>query len=472
MKESIVVRLKYRQENYLNDVQDIPRAFSPYLLIDDNAEHFLGWDFSYCDGCFTLIIESDIWGKVEKKLQVNQNDIFEYKKQTKHFIKNALYDFLSEELQIKLPYGSLTGVRPTKLYYELDEKIEYKEKYLVENYRLSKEKADLIAHCVKNQKNYKNDDPSRVGFFLNIPFCPTKCKYCSFISTEVFRVKNKLNEYVDCVKKEIDGALEIMNKKGYSVRSVYVGGGTPTSVGAPLLKEMLLPLKAFNVEFTVEAGRPDTINDEIVSCLSECGVTRVSVNPQTLHDDTLVNIGRGHTVKDFFNAYELMKKAGFSINVDLICGLPGEDVAFFKESLDGCLILRPDNLTVHTLSLKRGSVFTLEGFQKNKFGQVKEMVDYAHKTLFSNGYAPYYMYRQKNMADNLENTGYCLPGKQCLYNIDMMEESATILGVGAGAMSKMIDGNKIERFSSPKGFREYIERIDKTIFDKKTFFNL
>ena len=174
--------------------------------------------------------------------------------------------------------------------------------------------------------------------------------------------------------------------------------------------------------------------------------------------------------EDFFRAHEKVRKAGFLINTDLICGLPGEDLSVFKHSLNSCISLQPENITVHTLSLKRGSVFTTEGAQKNEFGAVGEMIDCAHESLHGNGYVPYYMYRQKNMADNLENTGYCKPGTQCVYNIDMMEESATVIGIGAGAMSKIVSGDRIERLSSPKGFREYIERVDGTISAKKNFF--
>lgn len=466
----IRVRLVYRREDYLNDVQDIPRAFSPYLIVDDNAEHFLQWEYSYINGIFELDIFGDIFEKRNYSFNVSDKDFSEYKRETRRFIKTSLYDFLSEVLQIKLPYGSLTGVRPTKLYYELSEKIEYPISELVKNYGVSPEKADLIANCVKNQKDYINREEKNIGFFINIPFCPTKCKYCSFISTEVFRVKDKLDFYVDCVKKEIETAFEIIDKCGYKIRSVYVGGGTPTSIGTSKLKSILSPVVGVADEFTVEAGRPDSITEEVAEVLKELGVTRVSVNPQTFSDDTLARIGRNHTVDDFYRAYELMKKRGFDINADLIAGLPGETQEIFENSVNSCIALNPANITVHTLSLKRGSDFTLSGMSKSEYGVAGNMIDYAHNALSAAGYAPYYMYRQKNMADNLENTGYTLPQKQCVYNIDMMEEAATIIGVGAGAMTKLVKDGRIERLSDPKGFREYCERNEEVCIKKSRFF--
>lgn len=468
----IRVKLVYEREDYLNDVQDIPRAFSPYLVVDEEAEHFLQWDYSYQNGIFYLSVFGDIFEKKNYSFAVSDEDFSAYKRETRRFIKNSLYDYLSELLQIKLPYGSLTGVRPTKLYYELSEKMEYPISELVDNYGVSLKKANLIADCVKNQKNYINNDEKNIGFFINIPFCPTRCKYCSFISTEVFRVKDKLDFYVECVEKEIGTAFEIIAEKGYRVRSVYVGGGTPTSIGAARLRRILSPLVGIASEFTVEAGRPDAISAEDVEIMKELGVTRVSVNPQTFSDETLARIGRNHTVDDFYRAFDLMQKGGFDINTDLIAGLPTETQSVFASGVDKCIALAPANITVHTLSLKRGSDFTLSGMEKGEYGAVADMVDYAHNALAASGYAPYYMYRQKNMADNLENTGYALPGKQCVYNVDMMEEAATIIGVGAGSMTKRVSGGRIERLSDPKGFREYCERADDVCRKKKLFFGL
>lgn len=467
----ITLRLEYQHVDCYNDVQDVPRAFSPYLIIDENSENYLKWEYSNNSELFTISISSNIWESLEKSVSIKSLEITDFKKITKRFIKVVLYDYLCEVLQISLPYGSLTGVRPTKLYYELSKKMEYPVSHLVENLRVLPEKAQLIENCVKNQKKYINRDSKNVCLFLNIPFCPTRCTYCSFISTEVFRIKKELPFYVECVKKEFDVIAKIIEKNGYNVKSIYVGGGTPTSVGASYLEEMILPFKDYGVEFTVEAGRPDTINREVIDVLKKANVTRVSINPQTFKQSTLDLIGRKHSIEDIYDSYKAVKDAGFDVNMDLIAGLPGESFEDFANSVDKCIELLPENITIHTLSMKRGSVLQNEGLIKDEFGPIKKMVDYGHASLNNAKYVPYYMYRQKNTFDNLENTGYCLDSKQCTYNIDMMEESATILAIGAGAMSKKITGDRIERLSNCKGFREYCQRIDQDLEKKYNFFN-
>ena len=466
----INLRLIYEHQDYLNDVQDIPRAFSPYININDDADNFLKWEYGYDGIDFSLKITSDLWEEEIKTIPIDKSNIREYKKATKMFIKNTLYKYLSKVLQINLPYGSLTGVRPTKLYYELANKIEYPMQYIVEKYAVSQEKAELIADCVKNQIGYKNADEKSVGIFLNIPFCPTRCKYCSFISTEVFRIKKELPLYVECVKSDMATALEIVKKNGYKIKSIYVGGGTPTSIGCEFLGEMIEPLKECGVEFTVEAGRPETINEEMIELFKRCGVTRISINPQTFSNKTLEVIGRNHTVEDVYRCFEMVKNSGLDVNTDLIAGLPGEKYEDFVKSMDRCIELSPENITIHTLALKRGSVFFTDGMDKKEFGLVEKMIKYGHNSLKNAGYVPYYMYRQKNMADNLENTGYAKTGKQCVYNIDMMEESCSIIAIGAGGMSKLVVGDRIERLSNPKGFREYCSRIEEICLTKLKFF--
>lgn len=467
----ITLRLEYQHVDCYNDVQDVPRAFSPYLVIDENSENYLKWEYSSNGELFTISISSNIWESLQKSVSIKSLEISDFKKITKRFIKVVLYDYLCEVLQIKLPYGSLTGVRPTKLYYELINKMEDPTSHLVQNLRVLPEKAQLIENCVKNQKNYINRNSKNVCLFLNIPFCPTRCTYCSFISTEVFRIKNELPFYVECVKKEFDVITKIIEKNGYNVKSIYVGGGTPTSVGADYLANMILPFKDYGVEFTVEAGRPDTINQDVIDVLKDANVTRVSINPQTFKQKTLDLIGRKHSIEDIYVSYKMVKDAGFDVNMDLIAGLPGESFEDFANSVDKCIELTPENITIHTLSMKRGSVLQNEGVIKDEFGPIKKMVDYGHASLNNAKYLPYYMYRQKNTFDNLENTGYCLDGKQCTYNIDMMEESATILAIGAGAMSKKITGDRIERLPNCKGFREYCQRIDQSLEKKYNFFS-
>lgn len=454
--------------DYLNDVREVPAAFAPTLEITPDAEHFLECKCSYSDGKFTVEILSDIFESRLNSLSIDDTDLSKYKKLSKRFTKNFLYDYLSEHLEKTLPYGSLTGVRPTKLYYELMSEKD-PVKVLKEEFRVSETKADLIKACVENQQNVINTDEENVALFLNVPFCPSRCSYCSFISTEIGRVKKELPTYIDCMARETEAALKCIAAAGKRVTSIYVGGGTPVSVGAEYLNRLLRPLKGFGVEFTVEAGRPDVITEEIVSVLKDNSVTRVSVNPQTFKASTLELIGRKHTVEDILKAYELTKE--FSVNMDLIAGLPEESAEDFKDSLSKTIELSPDNITVHSLSLKRGSVMINSGAVKRADGLIGEMTDFARITLEKHGYFPYYMYRQKNTADNMENVGYSKPEKQCRYNVDMMEESITVVGVGAGAICKKKEGDNLSRVANPKGFREYVDRIDAIIARKSAFFD-
>lgn len=463
------VRLLPAEYDYLNDVQDIPRAFVPFIEISNDAENYIKWDCAFAAGEFRCTIESDILGNAEKTLSIVDDDIGQYKKLTKRFVKNFLYEFLSQKLSKKLPYGSLTGVRPTKLYYELMATESDPYSYLINQFEVAPDRAELIRDCVSNQIGYKNDCENNVALFVNIPFCPTRCSYCSFISTEIGRVKKELSAYVDSLTEEIDDINKYIADSGIRVSSVYVGGGTPPSLGAEYLDRVLSRLNFYGVEFTVEAGRPDVITDDIVRVLRNNNVTRVSVNPQTFKQETLDLIGRKHTIEDIYTAYERVKD-DFSVNMDLIAGLPNERYSDFVDSLERTIALRPDNITVHTLSLKRGSALSLSGAIKEADGEIKAMSDYAINRLREFGYVPYYMYRQKNMADNLENVGYTLPGKQCRYNIDMMEESITVIGSGAGAMNKRVAGEHIDRFSVPKGFREYLDRKEGVRNQKKEFF--
>ena len=463
------VRLICQLNDYLNDAQDVPRAFSPALIVRENADHFLLWETHYDGGVFFVLIDSDLWGERRAELPIREEDELLFKKYTKRFLKTCLYDYLSEKLSVVLPYGSLTGVRPTKLFYELTAQGKDAFGILKDDFKVIDSRASLIRDCVKNQSDCINRDPNAVALFVNIPFCPTRCSYCSFISTEVGRIKRELPSYVAAVKKELATVKELLDQTGKRVTSIYVGGGTPGAIGVEYLRDILRDLQGYGVEFTVEAGRPDTIDREMVDAMSDCGVTRISINPQTFKRETLEKIGRKHTPEDFYTAYDLAK-GRFSINMDLICGLPDETVSDFRQSLEKTVSLYPDNVTVHSLSLKRGSVMTLEGTEKSYDGAVRQMTDLSIAFLRENGYLPYYLYRQKNTLDNLENVGYCLPDKQCKYNVDMMEESITVLGVGAGAMTKIIDEGRISRVGNPKGFREYLDRIEEVAEKKRSAF--
>ena len=255
------------------------------------------------------------------------------------------------------------------------------------------------------------------------------------------------------------------------LRAVYVGGGTPTSLEDKDFLRVMRALNGVGTEFTVEAGRPDTITYDKLKIMDDMGVTRISVNPQSLNDKTIALIGRGHTAADFYAAYDMARKFSFDVNCDLIAGLPGEEAEDFARTADGIFALRPENVTVHTLALKKGSGLKLAGYD-NRASDVGAMVDYARSLAGGNGYLPYYMYRQKYMSGNLENVGYCLPGRQCVYNIDVMEECASIIACGAGGISKLYvpEENRLERLADPKGIDVYLQRGDSLAEAKRGFF--
>ncbi len=445
---------------YMNDVPEVIRAFSPHIQESPEGDP-LRIELSETDAALSWCVALD--GTVDEGRIALPDERLLAKRLAKRAVKNAVYRVLSASCGVSLPYGSLTGVRPTKLFYDLNGSDSYRIQQLIEQFYVSPARAELIGNVVKNQRGYYLPSDDKLDLFVNIPICPTRCKYCSFISTEYHRVKRLVPLYVEAVGEEIGQIASRAKESGKTLNGIYVGGGTPTSLNAAELEAILKPLSHFGVEFTVEAGRPDSVTEEKLKALKDLNVTRISVNPQTLHDRTLQRIGRGHTTADFYRTYEGAAKYGFDINTDLIAGLPGESFEDFRYSLDTVLSLRPENVTVHTLSIKRGAIFKEEGQEKRVDGAVRAMADYAIDTLCGSGYLPYYMYRQKNMADNLENVGYCLPDKQCRYNIDYMEESNTVLSAGAGAVSKFVSvaENRIERRSNAKGFEEYLRRAGK-----------
>ncbi len=449
--------------SYMNDVPEVIRAFSPYIVLDENGALL---DISVFEeekdkSNFEVCLKSDRLGYVYDAIMVNADiGSLEYKRLAKRFVKQILYKFCNELTGVNLPYGCLTGVRPTKLYYDSIGSYSNIKEHFERDFNVEAKRARLIENVVNGQKGVYSLGEKEVDIFVNIPICPTRCKYCSFISTEYGRVKKLIPTYVSCVLEEITQIKDRISKEELKVRSVYFGGGTPTSLNADDLRTLCYPLKEYGVEFTVECGRPDSITKEKLDALQACGVTRISVNPQTFKDETLEILGRAHTTKQLYEAYALARNYDFDINMDLIAGLPNESFEDFEDSLRKAVRLKPENLTVHTLSLKRGSTLKLDGAEKIMDGSIRKMTDFSIDFLIENGYVPYYMYRQKNMADGLENVGWCLEDKQCVYNIDYMEETTTVLSAGAGAMSKFVyhDNGRIERSSNPKGFEEYLRR--------------
>ena len=404
------------------------------------------------------------------------------KKIEKRKIKLACYHLLKQLYpDVSTPWGSLTGIRPTKLFRELSSDGEESARRVFrETFDVSPEKTVLAASICAVQKPYiESVRPNEIDLYVGIPFCKTKCLYCSFPS-EVLSKNDRLTPYLHALQADIACGAEIAETQGLTVRSLYIGGGTPSVLSAAQLDELLSFLleryASFGTECTVEAGRPDTIDREKLDTLKRLGVTRVSVNPQTMNDETLRRVGRTHTAADIVETYRLVREAGFdSVNMDLIAGLPGETPDDMRRTCAEIEKLAPDCLTVHSLAIKRSSRLKTEGteFTLPDAAAAEEMTRIGAACAENLGMRAYYMYRQKYMSGNLENVGYALPGKECVYNIDMMEETASILSHGAGTMTKRVFGgeNRIERLPSPKDVPTYTAKLELLCERKRAFFS-
>lgn len=393
-------------------------------------------------------------------------DELDKKRYEKRFSKLCLYKALTKYFNVELTWGALTGIRPVKMARDLGENF---EKDFKEIFGVTDKKIRLVKDIIETQKGLYDENSEYSGLFIGIPFCPSRCAYCSFISEEIGKSKH-VNSYKDALIKEISA----ISKNNLKIRSIYVGGGTPVCLSDIDFEDVLLAVKGVvkgEVEFTVEAGRPDVITEEKLKIMKSVGVTRVCVNPQTFSDKTLKLIGRKHTASDVIDKFNLVKKYGFSINADVIAGLTGETVEDFKNTIDTVISLDADNVTVHTLCLKKGSKLKTD-VERLAVSGIEEMIDYAHFSLKKSGYNPYYLYRQKYSAGNLENTGYSKPNKECIYNIDVMEENSDNLACGANAVSKRVflSENRIERYGAPKDILTYVNKVDKIIKDKEEFY--
>lgn len=399
--------------------------------------------------------------------------VLEEKKMKKRYAKLAVYYCLKQKFGQR-PWGALTGIRPTRFAYDLVEKegVDYRQA-MRDMFDVSPKKIQLVDEILSMQRGLIESSDNEVDIYIGIPFCVSKCIYCSFPSGLKDKLKKYVQPYTDCLTQEIIGALEIVDMYNYKLKNVYFGGGTPTSLSAEQLYKLMSVFKGREIEeFTVEAGRPDTVDGEKLACMKECGVTRVSVNPQTFNAEILDRINRKHSPKDIVRAYREAKALGFAVNMDLIAGLPGETEEMFAYSVNSCLDLGAENITVHTLALKRGSELWESAAKKDNEKGVENMVDYASDALHKNGYKAYYMYRQKYVKGNLENVGYCKEGEQCRYNIDMMEERRNVIACGANAISKRVwkEQSRIERYAETKDVALYIERVEGVVKDKKNFF--
>ena len=394
-------------------------------------------------------------------------------------LKNAFYRAGTEALGKEPPWGALTGVRPVKIPTKALEQgftPQQADGMLRDLYRVSEPRRRLALDCARACLTVKGTlAPDEVSLYVGIPFCPTRCAYCSFISADVGKALSLVEPYLDALLLEVEAAGRALKAAGRRVRSVYMGGGTPTTLTAPQLDRLMGAMEAHIdlsgcTEYTMEAGRPDTITAEKLAVLRGHGCDRVSVNPQTMSDAVLRAIGRSHTAGDILAAWDLVERAGFPyVNMDLIAGLPADSVDGFRGSVDQLIALEPENITVHTLALKKGSRLTMEGGALPSAEEVAAMLDYAWTALREAGYTPYYLYRQKYMSGGFENVGWCKPGCESIYNICMMEELHTILSLGSGGVSKLIDplAGSLVRLSNPKYPKEYMDQIGRICAQKE-----
>jgi len=393
-------------------------------------------------------------------------------------IKQSFYRAALAIIKAPPVWGSLTGIRPAHIASAALESGASKAsviKTLTREYYVSPERAEMCVGAAQTSLALKRSlCPGDIALYVGIPFCPTRCAYCSFVSNSVQKSFGLIEPFVQALLREIDAAAETVRSLGLRAIAVYIGGGTPTALPDEALESIMAALKtSFDLsnirEYTVEAGRPDTLTGRKLEIISNLGADRVCVNPQSMSEDVLALIGRRHTPEDVLKAVKLVRQAGAALNMDVIAGLPGDSPAGFHQTLDTVLSLKPENITVHTLSLKKGSRITLEGTLIPSGADVSEMLGYASRRLQESGYMPYYLYRQKFTSGGFENTGWSIPGYEGIYNICMMEELCTVLALGGGGVTKLVSpGGRIMRIFNAKYPREYILREDKMAakFDK------
>ena len=401
----------------------------------------------------------------------------------RQILQQSVYLAALPHLQEVPAWGALAGVRPTKLstkHLLEGGTVETAERLLKDVYFVTPARRKLALDCSVSTVNaIKQTRDSDISLYVGIPFCPTRCSYCSFVSRTVGKGMELLDAYLQALYQELAHTGKLLENSGKTIRTIYIGGGTPTTLSSDQIARLLDAVcTTFDIsrciEFTVEGGRPDTLDAEKMKTIRMHGADRISINPQTMEQGVLRACGRPHTAQDILNRYQEAEAVGFkAINMDLIAGLPKDSYDGFCRSLDTVAALRPANITVHTLALKKGADLFEKRVELPAFGEVSRMVDYANVTLRSLGYKPYYLYRQKYMSGSFENVGWSRDGLDCLYNIYMMEETHTILSLGGGGMNKVnLPDGTLQRFHNPKFPEQYIEQIDTVLRQKEKLFTL
>ncbi len=481
----IIVKLNKPEFEY--DIHSLIKAFFPEENVSVTAEekHYdepASWMFKMDYREAGIAVEWKKNGGEEPAGQAFIEVDFTERKEAKNQLKQGLYQILSGMTGKELPWGTLTGIRPTKIPMKLLEEGQSKEtirSYMKDTYFASDEKIELSIEIAERELDILKQIDYENGYslYIGIPFCPTTCLYCSFTSFPLVTWRAKVDAYLDAVERELDYVAVKFGKK--HLNSIYIGGGTPTTLEPYQLDRLIRKIRcSFDLsdckEFTVEAGRPDSITREKLETLKKWDITRISINPQTMKDETLKIIGRRHTVAQTVESFKLAREIGFDdINMDLIMGLPEETLDDVKCTLEQIKALRPDNLTVHSLALKRAARLNMfkEDYKDYKMVNTTEHMNLTAEYAKEMGLEPYYLYRQKSMAGNLENVGYASPGKAGIYNILIMEEKQTIVACGAGTVTKRVYGDgRIDRCDNVKDVKLYMEKVDEMIARKQKLF--
>lgn len=467
------MNLYVKNHNFHFELENLTRLFFPnekITVIRDFSEPQPPYIYTEVSDEITISVNIGSFNKSEtavKKLTDDDNELVS---------AQLLYKLLCDFTGLTQPWGILTGVRPVKLLRRLAEESNEEQavKKFEKDFFVSNEKIALSRETEHNERKILElSKPESFSLYVGIPFCPSRCSYCSFVMASIERAEKLIEPYTKLLCEEIKRTAEIANKLGLRLETVYFGGGTPTTLSAEQLDTVLRTVNnSFDMstcrEFTVEAGRPDTIDIAKLFVLKENKVDRISINPQTVNDEVLKTIGRKHTAQQFFDAFELARKCGFdNINTDLIAGLPTDTPESFKNSLDSIVRLNAECITVHTLCMKRASRLTTEGvtLDLQQARDAREMLAYTQNILGQNEYIPYYMYRQSRMVGNLENVGWSKKGFESLYNVYVMDETHTILACGSGGVTKLKRNNPdyLERIFNFKYPYEYIDRFDELI---------
>ena len=477
----IAVQLNKRDFEY--DIHSLIRAFYPGMdvpVYQEAEPHPEGWEkklvVDYQPDKITLVFQDSdgqILAKREQQVEYEAD-----RKATKNVLKSMLYELLRDYTGQDLPWGNLTGIRPTKIPMALLEqgwKNTEIADYMRKTYYTSNEKTALSIMIANRERHILKDINYEDGYslYVGIPFCPSICLYCSFSSSPLSVWKNKVDTYLDALCKEIEACARIYRNR--KLDTIYMGGVTPTTLEPYQMDRLLTKIeecfdRSYLKEFTVEAGRPDSITREKLEVLRKHGISRISINPQTMNQSTLDIIGRRHTVEQTVEAFHLARELGFdNINMDLIVGLPGEEYEQVEHTMKEVTALDPDSITVHSLAVKRAARLNMfkDQYKEMTFTNNQQIMEMTARYAYQAGHSPYYLYRQKNMAGNFENVGYAKPDSAGIYNILIMEEKQSILALGAGATSKKVSGELIERTENVKDIKNYVERIDEMIERKR-----